>query len=59
MKAFLVTTGVLFGLMVVVHLVRVGAEPRMAKDPWFIVITVAAGVMSLWAWRLLWRSRRS
>ena len=59
MKAFLVTAGTVFGLLVVVHVVRMSVEPRMAKDPWFWAITVVAGGLSLWAWRLVWRLRRS
>ena len=35
MKAFLITAGVVFGLIVVAHVFRVAEEPQMAKDPWF------------------------
>jgi hypothetical protein len=54
MKAYVMTTGALFGLLVVVHLWRVVEEgPGPAKDPWFILITVAAAALGLWAWRVL------
>jgi len=54
MKAYVVTTGVLFGLLVVVHLWRVIEEgPGPARDPWFLGITVIAGALCLWAWRVL------
>jgi tetrahydromethanopterin S-methyltransferase subunit E len=58
MKAYLVTTGILFGLLSVLHVWRAIAEwPRPAVDPGFllqIVVTVALpGVLSWWAWRLL------
>ena len=59
MKAFLVTAGSVFGLLVVVHVARMSVEPRMAKDPWFWAITIVAGGLSLWAWRLVCRLRRS
>jgi len=59
MKAFLATMGSVFGLVVVAHVVRVGVEPHLVRDPWFWLITVVAGALSLWAWLLLWRSRRS
>ena len=52
MKAFLATTGTVFGLLVIVHLVRIRVEPNMARDPWFWIITVIAGALSVWAWRL-------
>ena len=59
MKAFLITAGTVFGLIVVAHIARITVEPQIAKDPWFWATTVLAGVLSLWAWRLLWRLRHS
>lgn len=60
MKAYLVTTGVLFGLLAVAHLWRIVEEsPHLATDPWYILITVAAAALSVWAWRLLRRSKQS
>ena len=59
MKAFLVTSGTIFGLLVVVHAYRITIEPQMARDPWFWAITVLAAILSLWAWRLVWQSRRT
>jgi hypothetical protein len=58
MKAYLVTTGILFGLLSVLHVWRAVAEwPRPIVDPMFmlqIVITVVLpGVFAWWAWRLL------
>jgi len=60
MKAYVMTTGVVFGLITLAHLLRVIAEgPRLATDPWFILLTVAAGTLCLWAWRLLRLTTRS
>lgn len=43
MKAYLVTTGSLFALLVLVHVWRILEEgPRLARDPWFVGISVAA-----------------
>jgi hypothetical protein len=59
MRAYLVTTGVLFALIVGAHVLRVWAEGvRLLSDPWWILLTAAAAAMSVWAWRLLWVSRR-
>jgi len=58
MKAYVMTTGILFALLVVVHLWRAIEEgPGLAKDPWFLVITVIAGALSVWAWRVFRRLR--
>ena len=54
MKAYVVTTGIIFALITVAHILRVFAEgPRLAKDPFFILLTLLAAGLSVWAWRLL------
>ena len=59
MKAYVVTTGAIFGLLTIVHIWRVVEEgPRLAKDPWFILITATSTVLCLWALRLMRRSVR-
>ncbi len=62
MKAYFVTTGTIFGLFTVVHLLRVLERWHLlATDPWFVMgpagIALVAGTLCLWAWRLLWISR--
>ena len=59
MKAYVMTTGTVFGLLTLVHIWRVFEERHLVKEPWYILITAAAAALSIWAWRLLWRSRRS
>ena len=54
MKAYVMTTGAVFGLLVVAHIWRVIEEgPGPAKNPWYIIITVAAAALCFWACRLL------
>jgi hypothetical protein len=60
MKAYVMTTGAVFGLLTLVHLLRIIVEGRhLATDPLYVLITVAAGSLCLWAWRLLRLSKRS
>ena len=60
MKAYLITTGIVFALIVALHLWRIIAEDRrLAKDPHFIVLTVFAAGLSCWAWWLVKRCSRS
>jgi len=60
MKAYLVISGTIFGLLALVHLWRIIAEgPHLARDPWFVLITVAAAALSLWSWRVLRRLPRA
>jgi hypothetical protein len=59
-KAYLATTGTVFGLIVVAHVWRAVAEgPAIVKSPVFILLTVAAAALSVWAWRLLAAMPRS
>ncbi len=60
MKAYIMTSGAVFGLLTLAHIWRAIEEgPGLAKEPWFVVITVFAAALCLWALRLLWRSPRS
>ena len=64
MKAYLITTGSLFGLVALAHVLRTVAErSRLAADPWFYLegpgLGVLSAALSLWAWRLLWRAARA
>jgi hypothetical protein len=60
MKAYVITTGAVFGLLLVAHIWRAIEEgPALVKDPFYIVITIAAGVLCLWAWRVLRQMSRS
>ncbi|MDP9179028.1 MAG: hypothetical protein M3O61_15230 [Gemmatimonadota bacterium] len=54
----MLTTGVIFCLLVVAHIWRIIAEsPAFATDPFYLLVTLVAALLSLWAARLLWRSR--
>jgi len=60
MRAYLLTTGIVFGLLALVHIWRVIQErASLAKDPWFLIITIIAAAFSFWAFRLYSRSARS
>jgi hypothetical protein len=58
MKPYLITTGILFTLVAVAHVLRTVAEwSRLASDPWFILegpgVGVIGAAIAVWAWRLL------
>jgi uncharacterized membrane protein len=58
MKAYVMTTGAVFGLLTLAHIWRVIEEgPHLATAPWYILITVAAAALSIWAGLLLLRPR--
>lgn len=60
MKAYLITTGALFGLLTIAHIVRIIAEnPRLATDPFYILITVLTAVLCVWAFYLVRHSSKA
>jgi hypothetical protein len=64
MKAYLIITGTLFGLMAVMHLVRAIDEyPALFTNPWYFLgmtgLGAVAAALSGWAWRLFREQPRS
>lgn len=54
MKAYIATTGTVFGLITLAHLWRVISESAaLARDPWFILLTLVTAGLCIWAFRLL------
>jgi len=58
MKAYLATTGTLFGLLTIVHIWRATQETQLATDPWYILLTLASAALCVWAMRLLLKRPR-
>jgi hypothetical protein len=61
MKAYLVVTGTIFGLIGIAHLLRLFVERHPLSDPWFLgsnlaLFVVGAG-FAIWATRLVVRTR--
>ena len=53
MKAYLATTGTIFTLIVVAHVMRIVAEGfGVATDVWWLLMTAASAALAAWAWRL-------
>jgi len=59
MRAYVLTTGVIFALLAVAHLYRIIAESHsLAADPWFLIITAIAALLSIWAFTVARRIPR-
>ena len=59
MKAYVIITGVIFALITAAHIWRIIAEsPRLLGDPSFVLLTVAAAGLAVWAWLLVQRRPR-
>ena len=60
MKAYLITTAIIFGLITVAHVWRAVVEgSHLATDPVFILLTALSTALCVWACRLLRLSSRS
>jgi tetrahydromethanopterin S-methyltransferase subunit E len=51
-RAYVVTTGLLFGSIVLLHTWRVIVEPHLATRAWYLLLTLLAAALAVWAWRL-------
>ena len=56
MKPYLITTGVLFALIVAAHIAKAIDEGfKTATDPFFLILTALCAALSTWAWILLFK----
>jgi hypothetical protein len=56
-KTYVMTTGVVFGLITLAHLLRIMAEgPHLLTEPLWVLLTAATAALAIWAWRLLRRA---
>ena len=53
MKAYLITTGSVFALIVVSHVLRFITEGGALREPSLWLLTVLPAGLSFWAWSLL------
>jgi hypothetical protein len=60
MKAYVITTGTVFALLVAAHIWRFVVEgPDLAKNPAYVLTTLAGVSLCVWACYLLMRRSRS
>lgn len=54
MKAYVITSGAIFGLLAVAHVLRIiGEDARLVSDPFYVTITAAAAALCAWAFYVL------
>jgi uncharacterized membrane protein len=59
MRTYALVTGAIFALLVVVHIWRMMVESHdLASEPWYILITVVAALLSAWAFYVARRTPR-
>lgn len=59
MKAYVITTGVIFGLITIAHILRFVMEgSHLATEPLFILLTLLSAALCVWSWLVLRRLSR-
>ena len=53
MRAYVVVTGSLAAVLTAAHLWRVAVENHLARDPFFVSVTLITAGLSIWAFRLV------
>lgn len=60
MKTYVITSGVAFTLLTLAHVWRAVVEGwTVARDPWFMLSTLIATSLAIWAWRIFAKFRHS
>ena len=52
MRAYILTSGSIFGLIVLAHVLRAFAEPHVLREPGWVLLTLAAAGLCAWAFRV-------
>ncbi|HKE93230.1 MAG TPA: hypothetical protein VKB34_02905 [Povalibacter sp.] len=56
MRAYVITTGIVFGLLIVAHIAHVVSDgPQALKDPFFMLSSLIAVGLCAWSCRLIMR----
>ena len=60
MRAYIITTTIIFGLVLAAHIWRVVSEHIvLSREPWFVALTVFVAALFVWGVRLSTRSFRA
>jgi hypothetical protein len=60
MKAYVITTGVIFGLLTLAHVLRIlGEDASLVMDPFYMAITAASAALCVWSLFVLRRIGRA
>ena len=56
MKLYIITSGLIFALIAVAHIARMATESNVIREPLFLVLTLIAAGLSIWAFVVLRRA---
>ncbi len=58
MKVYVITTGIIFALITISHVVRMVVEPHVLTEPVYLFLTLLSAVLAIWAVVVLRRLSR-
>lgn len=58
MRAYVITTGIIFALITISHCVRMALEPRVLTEPIYLLLTLLSATLAIWAVVVLQRMSR-
>lgn len=58
MKAYVITTGVIFALVTIAHVARMAVESGVLTEPVYFLLTILSAALTVWAVVVLRRLSR-
>ena len=55
MKAYVITSGAIFALITIAHIAHIAMETHVLREPFFLLLTLLAAALSIWAFIVLRR----
>ena len=55
MKAYVITSGAIFALITIAHIAHIAMETHVLREPFFLLLTLLAAALSIWAFVVLRR----
>lgn len=59
MRAYIITTALLFLAIAIAHVLRMAVEPGLAREGWYLLLTLLAALLGGWGAVLAVRVGRS
>jgi hypothetical protein len=49
MRLYIITTGAIFALITVAHILRLASESHVLKEPLFLLLTILSAALTVWS----------
>lgn len=59
MRAYIITTGIIFALITISHIARLASEAHVVREPLFLLLTLLSAALAVWSVIVLRRVSRN